>query len=458
MKIKLSKKIVIILLSLLLVVAVGRVLKVKGYIPKDAFYQGLVKLDIAKQCYNSYKTMLEVFDQEGFDYKKVNEEIIASSLEKLLDQNAKISEIPKIPTVTHKVYFISLKSPPVLNDFYIEEMKVNFNKLNSLGHDWQHNIWTNKADFIPEEVRSIKGVQIREVEEFKDSPLYGILLEILDKGQDIKPHLAEAADMIRLMAVQKFGGIYSDMDYEIYNPAALFELMKKFDFIGGREKQTELSYYGNAFIAAKPNHPVINEALRMSLRNRVINLERPTYMEYPCKGYDKLYFNGPPLLTISYFRKNNIDGNNDVILPPWMIYNLNFARFKNGVTYSSEENSDLSLFARVKRIFGINVEKDINKVCNYSRITKDDFNLNNQNLDQLIVDFTEDVTLEDVQKYYKLDDDMVNAEDKNNIYYNIQSRKDFAIIGADMFCGSWTFGGKVFRRNYYWNLPWSSSK
>lgn len=458
MKIKLSKKIIIIILILILSLAVGRILKVKGYIPKDAFYQGLVKLDVAKQCYNSYKTMFEVFEQEGFDYKKENEEIVTSSLAKLLDKNAEISEIPKIPAVTHKVYFISLKSPPVLNDFYIEEMKVNFSKLNSLGHDWQHNIWTNKADFIPEEIRNIKGVHIRDVEEFRDSPLYESLLEILDKGQDIKPHLAEAADLIRLMALQKFGGIYSDMDYEIYNPKALFELMQKFDFIGGREKQTELSYYGNAFIAAKPNHPVINESLRMSLRNRIDNLERPIYIEYPCKGYDKLYFNGPPLLTIAYFRKSNIDGNNDVILPPWMVYNLNFARFKNGISYGDVEDSNLSLFERVKRKFGINVEKDINKVCNYSRITRDNFNQNNQNLEQLIIDFTEDVTMADVQKYYKLDDDMVSAEDKNNIYYNLQDKDDFDIIGADMFCGSWTFGGKVFRRNYYWNLPWSPFK
>ncbi|MCT4635667.1 MAG: hypothetical protein N4A31_05455 [Rickettsiales bacterium] len=458
MRIKLSKKIVIVILSLLLAAGVGRILKVKGYIPKDAFYQGLVKLDVAKQCYNAYKTMLEVFNQEGLDYKKENEKIIASSLVKLLDQNAEISEIPKIPSVTHKVFFISLKSPPVLNDFYIEEMKVNFSKLNSLGHDWQHNIWTNKADFIPEEIRNIKGVRIRDVEEFKDSQLYEILLEILDKGQDIKPHLAEASDLIRLMVLQKFGGIYSDMDYEIYNPKALYELMQKFDFIGGREKQTEFSYYGNAFIAAKPNHPVINEALRMSLRNRVVNLERPIYIEYPCKGYDKLYFNGPPLLTIAYFRKNNIDSNNDVILPPWMIYNLNFARFKNGISYSNEEDSNLSFFERVKRMFRINVAKDINKVCNYSRITKDHFNLNNQNLDQLIIDFTDNITIEDVQKYYEIDDNMISEDYKNNIYYNIQNRRDFDIIGADMFCGSWTFGGKVFRRKYYWNLPWSYSK
>lgn len=458
MKIKLSKKIIIIILSLLLVVGIGRVLKVKGYIPKDAFYQGLVKLDIAKQCYNSYKTMLEVFEQEGFNYKKVNEEIILSSLDKLLDQDIEVSDIPKIPAITHKVYFVSLESSAVLNDFYIEEMKVNFNKLNSLGNDWQHNIWTNKADIIPEEVKNIKGVQIRTAEEFQGSPLYEVLVEILKKGQGVKPHLAEAADLIRLMAVQKFGGVYSDMDYEIYNPKALFELMKKFDFIGGREKQTELSYYGNAFIAAKPNHPVINEALRMSLRNRITNPEMPIYMQYPCKGYDKLYFNGPPLLTISYFRKNNIGGNDDVILPPWMIYNLNFARLKNGISYSNEEDSELSFFERVKKIFGIQVEKDINKVCNYSRITKGDFGLNNQNLDQLIIDFTKDINMEDIKKYYKIDDEMVDSKYKNNIYYNIQSREDFAIIGADMFCGSWTFGGKVFKRNYYWNLPWSPSK
>lgn len=451
MKIRLSKKVIVVILSILILVGIGRVLKVKGYIPKDFFYQGLVKLDIVKPCYNAYKTMIEIFAQEGFDYNKLNEEIITSSLDKLLDQNIEFSDIPKIPTITHKVYFVSLKDPALLNDFYIEEMKVNFSKLNELGQNWQHNIWTNKADIIPEEVKAIQGVQIRTVEEFEDSPLYSSLLEIIKKGQDARPHLAEAADLIRLMAVQKFGGIYSDMDYEIYNPQALFELMRKFDFLGGREKQSEFSYYGNAFIAAKPNHPIINEALRMSLRNRSFSSQTPIYIQFPCNGYDKLYFNGPPLLTISYFRKNNTEGNNDVILPPWMIYNLSFARFKNGISYSNENDSDFSLFQRVKKTFGIDIEKDINKSCHYSRITKNDFVTNDQNMGRLIKDFTSQVTMKDIQRYYKIENNILTEKDKKNIYYNTEDRESFDIIGADMFCGSWTFGGKVFRKNYYWN-------
>ena len=453
MKIKLSKKLIIILISILFLVGMGRVLKVKGYIPKDFFYQSLVKLHITKPCYNSYKNMIEIFSQEGFDYKKTNEAIVNSSLKKLLDKN--IADEPKIPTITHKVYLVSKQNPSSLNDFYIEELKANINKLNSLDQNWQHNIWTNDPDIFPDEIKSLRAVQIRPVEDLKDSPLFEVLLEIIAKGQTVKPHLAEAADLVRLMAVQKFGGVYSDLDYEIYNPAALLELMKKFDFIGGREKQNEFSYYGNAFIAAKPNHPILNEALRRNVRNRSSGSEVPFYIQYPCNGYDELYFNGPPLLTISYFSKNNIDGNSDIILPPWMIFNLNFARFKNSISYADESDANLGFIQKIKKIFKIGSEKDINRVCDYSIIRKDDFDLNNKRMNQLIADFTKNITMEDIQLYYELSEYNQSKENKNNIYYNIENRGNFDIIGADMFCGSWTFGGKVFRRNYYWN--WLSS-
>lgn len=455
MKIRLSKKTIVILLIILSLIAIGRILKVKGYLPKDFLYQTLVNLHITKPCYNSYKNMIEIFNQEGFDYEESNKKVITDSLNKLLDTNILVADAPKIPPITHRVYLVSKQISNNLNDFYIEEMKVNFNKLNDLGEDWQHNIWTNDSDLFPLEIKDIKGVNIRSVDELKDNPLYRFLLEIIDKGQAKGPYLAEAADLVRLIVTEKFGGIYMDMDYEIYNPDALFDLMKKFDFIGGREKLSQWSLYGNAFIAAKPGHPILKRALEIEFRNRksgINNTNVPTYIKYPCKEYDSIYFNGPLLMTISYFAENNKNGNSDIILPPWMIFNVQFARLKNAYGFAERSNG---LFSAVKRFFTKN--KDYNRVCDYSLILPKNFNSSIDFMPQLIQDYIQNVKKEDFAQYYKLQDttreDLGYRDYEQNIYYNLEDRERFKIIGADMFCGSWTQGKKISGRAYYWNLP-----
>lgn len=436
MKFKLTKKTIIILISLLLILVIGRVLKVNGYITKHLVYNSLIKTGVLKYCYSASIDMLEIFQQEGFDYEKKNKEVVNSSLAKLQDKDIPISTAPKIPTVTHKIYFTSDLSPIALNDFYHEVLKSYYHSLNSINNDWQHNIWTNNLSLFPDEIKNIKNVKIRHVQEFKDHPSYVNLSDLLTKGNLKRPYFAEAADLLRLMAVQKFGGIYSDMDYEVYNPEALFSLIQKFDYFAAREIPNKYSYYGNAFFAAKPNHPIINDALARSFKYYVVDINdssAPLYLRYPCNQYDKLYFSGPPLMTISYFSKNNIEGNDDVILPPWMIFNLNFARMKN--------NQSLT-----------DVKK---KECDYTAISKKDFAKNNSDLDQLLSAYVDNITMQDWNKYYVLTDKDGNKfhynDDEQNIYYNLKDRKQYPVIGADMFCGSWTFGGKVFRKKYYLN-------
>ena len=162
--------------------------------------------------------------------------------------------------------------------------------------------------------------------------------------------------------------------------------MSAFDFIGGRENLGAKSYYGNAFIAAKPNHPVINEAVGNLINNHGDISNSINHTKYPCNLFNRVYLNGPVLFTLSYLAANNSDGNVDVILPPWMIYNAEFARYKNG-------GCD----------YVIKGQKDLNSVMEY---------------------FT--------------NNEKVRAHtDKNGIYYNTNDRSKFPIIGADMFCASW---------------------
>jgi hypothetical protein len=117
-----------------------------------------------------------------------------------------------------------------------------------------------------------------------------------------------------------------------------------------------------------------------------------------------MYANGPPLLTMSYFVKNNIDGNNDIILPTWMIMNATFARYKN-------------------------ID------CNYNAVTKELFEQREVNLPNLLASYPLNTKEEGV--------------DDSNIYYSIRDRKMYDIVGADMFCGGWS-GKAIKKRIYYW--------
>lgn len=391
----------IILFIILMLVTIGAFFPIKNYV-----FDIMIKSHIIKKCYDKNNDFNEIFSQENINYEIEDKKVTDLSLKKLLKYNQNRKDNFKIPLITHHIYFTSTSAPTELNDFYIEKMKLNFLKLNSEEKNWQHFIWTNVKNIIPEEILNIPGVKIKQISEIQDNFLSNQLDEILLKANNNRAYFAEAADLLRLIAIYLYGGIYNDMDYEIYNAKALTNLMTQFDFIGGREMSTLISFYGNSFIAAKSNHPVLVEALKLSTRNYKKE-NAPKYIQYPCKEPIRIYFNGPPLITIAYFLKNNIDNNSDIILPSWIIFNADFARYKN-------------------------------KICDYKKISKNEFIKNNSQLQKLLQE-------------YKLFTSLNSYSNKlnQNIYYNNNNNDNFEIIGADMFCGNWVIGNK-FKRNYYW--------
>lgn len=407
-----------ILISILLSFSIIKFNKIKRYFKEERYYSVFSALGLTERCYDPYKDIETLFIQEKIDYKLYDKRITSESLKKILSLYSNNSQ-NKIPYITHHIYFSKTSDTKVtLNNFYIEKMKANFNKLNDINDQWQHNIWTNNPQGFTKELNKIKGVEIKDISIFYKSPLYQILLEALNNFNKTKLplYLAESSDILRLMTLQEFGGIYNDMDYEIYNAQQLVNYMHKFDFIGGRDKIANYSYYANSFLAAKPSHPVLNEAIAMILRNHTKPKTVPDYIKYPCNQNDRLYFNGPPLITLSYFKKNNINGNNDVILPSWMILNIAFARNKN-------------------------------KTCDYNSITKEFFDKNNSSLELLIKNFAQDSVTQEINKFYGSQKEQ-EENSLSNIYYSLKDRENFPIIGADMGCGTWVTATKP--RIWYW--------
>jgi hypothetical protein len=112
----------------------------------------------------------------------------------------------------------------------------------------------------------------------------------------------------------------------------------------------------------------------------------------------------------------NIDGNSDILLPYWITFNSHLAQYKN-------------------------------KTCEHSsKVTKEDFEENDQNLEIIFADFAKNSPAYRSEKTLK-------AYQKNIYYDDIECRNDFEIIGADMSCGSWNHDLKGFNRIYYWQWP-----
>jgi len=409
-----KKKITLAIVVIIILLGFIKHKSVENFFLHKRYYPAFVALRLAEPRYSAYKHFYKVFEQEGLDFKKTNDQILQSSLNKLNNADLNVSEMSIIPTITHTIYFVDNSKSIKLDNYYIENLILSYNNLDKLNDAWQHNIWTNDPSLFPDEIKNLSNVKIRNIEEFQGHKLYQYLYNILAKSKESKAYLAESSDILRLMVLQKFGGIYKDMDYEIYSPNALLDLMKKFAFIAGREGIDFKRFYGNAFIASKPNHPVINEALRLLYRNAYLYKDSPDYIKYPTSEHGRLYSNGPVLLTMAYFKKNNIDGNSDIILPSWMLYNVDFIRSKN-------------------------------KSCDLTKITRSDLLRNNANLDILLAEYTSN--LKEILPY-----DGKLTDNEENIYYSYKYHNSFPIIGADMFCGSWTADNK-FPKLYYWKIP-----
>lgn len=401
---KMNKKIKILILSFVLSIIIFSL--VSPYVARNIFIRAMTGLNLMKKCYKVDKDVLELFKQEGFNYLSEDKKVTDLGVKKLYDKRI-LSSVAKIPLISHHVYFTSKQNPKALNAYFENKLITSFSKLNNVNSSWKHFIWTNNKEIFPNNIKEIKGVELRSIEEFKDEALYPFLLKALEKGEKLRAYFSEGSDLTRFLAINRFGGMYNDMDYEIFNPEEMTKFFFQYDFIGARETVRKISYYASAFVAAKPAHPILQEIIKRGIRNYKLE-SAPSYIKYSCSEKDRISMNAPPLVTLSYFSKNNIDNNNDVIMPTWIIMNATFARYKN-------------------------ID------CNYDSVTKENFIKRESNLKDLLINYIR------VAKEEGAEDD--------NIYYSIKNHADFSIVGADMFCGGWLKDGKKMKeKNIYWNF------
>ena len=278
-------------------------------------------------CFGS--NMPKTFASQGIDFEHENRLLIKDSIYKKSHINDYLGA-QKIPSITHQIYLSNAHNPRAMD--YISEQKtiINAKRLNSLeDSSWKHIIWTNNTDIIPVNIRNIKNIDIRLIDEFKDSELFINLIKLIEESS-INPKLfVVASDVLRLMALKKYGGIYHDLDYEIFRPEKLLELTKAFNFFAGKEgaeSGSKLTLIGNSIIASSANHPVVNKATEIAYNN--MNGFGEEYSKFPCdKSTEFVFKAGGPVLTMAYLLAANKNGTTDMIMPNQVFYDFDYIRY-----------------------------------------------------------------------------------------------------------------------------------
>ena len=211
----------------------------------------------------------EIYDQEGLDKKTLHQQWKDNSpkeIDFLLKAEVNEQTPYVIPPISHVVYFTDPAKPKQWKELYVNKYIKTTERLSEQDPNMKHYIWTNDASTVPDEVKALKNVEIRTFDEFQNHELMHNLNDLLEEAKTDPSVFVKASDVARAMAQQAYGGVYHDLDYEVFNAADLIKYMKLSSFIGGKEEEGRFdSFMGNAFIASTPNHPVINELVKDTL-------------------------------------------------------------------------------------------------------------------------------------------------------------------------------------------------
>lgn len=219
----------------------------------------------------------------------------------------------KISSFTQMIYLFKEGASKSLSENNIEKIIRTTDGLNKINNDYQHYFWTNNATNISPKIKALDNLKvIDDFSEFTGHKLYHIFNELLNeanKALDPVPALTQASDILRLMIIQKYGGIYHDVDYEIFLHKLFDKLTHEYSLILTQESSNERDV-ANFLIASAPGHEVINTTIDEVYRN--FNNLAPAYVKYSEDKINLLvYETGPCALSVGFFRYAQNNPTND---------------------------------------------------------------------------------------------------------------------------------------------------
>lgn len=310
-------------------VAIDKALQGKGFKDIESLIANArqvgFKADNKKiDCY--FGRSLKMFEQEGINYSELDQNLITQGLEVIANIEQYQNENYKIPLISHQIYFTSSEKPNPIDALSLKLTIESIKELNNSGN-WIHYFWTNSLNSVPSEIKNLKNVEVRTLEEFIQDELWNELNDILNKAENEPGLYSPASDILRYILLASYGGIYRDLDYRIYNAQQLTKLMSYANTIVGKEDHEEVTYIGSAFIACSKDSLVCKTAKDFIKRNlnQKDPLLLPEYIKYPCTKLDEIMYRlGPSVITMAFYKSANINDSIDIMLPSEALYNTDY--------------------------------------------------------------------------------------------------------------------------------------
>jgi len=238
-------------------------------------------------------------------------------------ETAPVATPPKIPKIIHQIW-VGPKVPP---SYFVTFQQ----KWKTLHPDWEYHLWT-------------------------DSELEDLNLELQDLIE-ASPNFAEKSDIIRSELLDRFGGVYLDVDMDPFH--SLDELHKKYDFYCGIENPHKIAttnnrlWLGISIIAAAPRHPVIKRWKEL-IRSRWDEVNK-TYNSAIERVINHTYFP----FSMAFFEKYQEGNLTNIALPTTYFYPLEPAQ-------ASKRRSQVRQFR--EKIYDILEDWNLRKPRPFSRI------------------------------------------------------------------------------------------
>lgn len=230
----------------------------------------------------------------------MNSSVIEQS--RISDKNLHSSKgyINNIPYLVHHIWLTHPLSPREIREEDLDNLVSTKKTLGGNLSKWSHIVWTNDKGLLPKSTKFLEenGIEVRNIEDYQQEiSLFEPIMQLVDKKL-----WGMASDSLRYVIVQKFGGIYSDINFKFKR--SIEEDLYKFDFIA--------QDFNNCIFAAKPNHPILNGLLEI-MKEHFYNV--PNYLiNIPEKYvFEKTTFFGLLPFSTSIIEHYNQDGNSDIV-------------------------------------------------------------------------------------------------------------------------------------------------
>lgn len=225
----------------------------------DNFQLILENYQISQQNYKQCKSLTSIYGNCGLEKSessKKKEKLFVNFLQNVLSEES--SNINQIPHIQHRIWITCEENPYECPE---EILQKYINSIKNFDNSWKHYFWCLNSLNIPKTIERLKnsGIIVMEIDKYLENYSTKEIFTYLLKEKLI----GFSCNLIKNEIINKFGGIYFDMGFEVLK--SLNYYLDNFDYLFYFHKNN--SIIGNpdfTCFASKPNSKLIKKYLNIT--------------------------------------------------------------------------------------------------------------------------------------------------------------------------------------------------